>query len=65
MWPVDEHSSRLVPLFYRHYKSGKTSAAALRAARLQLMKETAQLENGLKISYAHPFLWANYILYRL
>ncbi len=63
MWPVDERSCRLVPLFYRHYREGKKNAAALREAKRELMEKTAQLENGLKISFSHPFLWANYILY--
>jgi CHAT domain-containing protein len=69
MWPVDEHSSRLTPLFYREYKnangkSGKTAiSAALQTAKLKLMKQTVSLENGLKISFSHPFIWANYILY--
>jgi CHAT domain-containing protein len=75
MWPVDQHSAELTPLFYRQYgeykehKESKKSrrslspARSLRAAKLAMMKKTAELENGLKISYAHPFLWANYILY--
>lgn len=64
MWPVDQHSSRLTPLFYRQYKTpGNGAARALRTARLQMMEQTVTLENGLKISYAHPFIWANYILY--
>ncbi len=63
MWPVDEHSSQLVPLFYQQYRQGKKNASSLRAAKLQLMKKTGQLNDGLKISFAHPFLWANYILY--
>ncbi len=63
MWPVDEHSSQLIPLFYQQYRQGKKSASSLRAAKLQLMKKTEQLNDQLKISFAHPFLWANYILY--
>ena len=63
MWPVDEHSSQLIPLFYQQYREGKKNASALRAAKLQLMKRTARFKNGIKISFAHPFLWANYILY--
>jgi CHAT domain-containing protein len=69
MWPVDEHSSRLTPLFYRQYKDngGKLGKAAismaLRTAKLKLMKQTVSLKNGLRISFSHPFIWANYILY--
>jgi CHAT domain-containing protein len=69
MWPVDEHSSRLTPLFYRQYKdnAGKLGKAAistaLRSAKLKLMKQIVSLKNGLRISFSHPFIWANYILY--
>jgi CHAT domain-containing protein len=76
MWPVDQHSSELTPLFYKEYISfiakeggepGRDSLAspalALQAAKQQLMKQTAQFKNGIKISFAHPFIWANYILY--
>jgi CHAT domain-containing protein/tetratricopeptide (TPR) repeat protein len=69
MWPVDEHSSRLTPLFYREYKNtngepGKAAiTAALRTAKLKLMKLTVSLKNGVRISFSHPFIWANYILY--
>lgn len=76
MWPVDQHSSELTPLFYQEYisflakeqaETGDTrlvsSALALQAAKQQLMKQTAKFGNGVKISFAHPFIWANYILY--
>ena len=69
MWPVDEHSSRLTPLFYREYKNtdsqpGKAAISdALRTAKLKLMRQTVSLKNGLRISFSHPFIWANYILY--
>ncbi|HLP57906.1 MAG TPA: CHAT domain-containing protein, partial [Candidatus Deferrimicrobium sp.] len=63
MWPVDEYNSQLIPFFYRQYQRGISNAAALRTAKLQFMKETTVIVNGLKISFAHPFLWANYILY--
>lgn len=76
MWPVDEHSSELTPLFYQEYVSflsreqeetGNSrlvsSALALQAAKQQLMNQTAEYGDGVKISFAHPFIWANYILY--
>ena len=65
MWPVDEHSSQLIPIFYREHKTHPriSFSSALRSAKLKLMKKTAVLENGLKISFSHPFLWGNYILY--
>lgn len=64
MWPVDQYSSRLIPLFYKEYRNGKPPISALRTARLDLMKQTAPFNHSLKISFAHPFLWANYILYK-
>ena len=36
---------------------------ALRTAKLKLMMQTVSLKNGLRISFSHPFIWANYILY--
>ncbi|NIM14718.1 MAG: CHAT domain-containing protein [Candidatus Aminicenantes bacterium] len=66
MWPVDEHSSQLTPLFYSEYKHRtrpQQISPTLREAKLKLVKQTAVLENGLKISFSHPFIWANYILY--
>jgi len=65
MWPVDEQSSQLIPIFYREYKTNPqiSISSALRSAKLKLMKQTAVLENGLNISFSHPFLWGNYILY--
>jgi CHAT domain-containing protein len=66
MWPVDERSSQLTPLFYSEYKHRANSqqiSPTLREAKLKLVKQTAVLENGLKISFSHPFIWANYILY--
>ncbi len=66
MWPVDERSSQLTPLFYNEYRrqtSRQQISPTLRQAKLKLIKQTAVLENGLKISFSHPFIWANYILY--
>ncbi|MDQ1353715.1 MAG: hypothetical protein QG657_4022 [Acidobacteriota bacterium] len=63
MWPVDEYNSQLIPLFYRQYREGNPPATALRAAKLLFLGQTAVLVNGLKISFSHPFLWADYILY--
>jgi CHAT domain-containing protein len=64
LWPVDELSSQVVPLFYQEYLRGSGSAAALRNSKLALMGRTITLPEGLRLSLAHPFLWANYVLYR-
>lgn len=69
MWPVDEHSWQLTPLFYFHYhqhpaaKLHQRISPSLRQAKLQLMKKTARLSAQTEISFSHPFLWANYIVY--
>ena len=63
LWPVDEFSSQIVPLFYREYLRGGGSAAALRNAKLALFGKTIAIQDGVRLSLAHPFLWANYVLY--
>ena len=62
LWPVDELSSQIVPLFYREYLKLGTSAVALRNAKLALFGKTIPLGDQLRLSLAHPFLWANYVL---
>lgn len=64
LWPVDEFSSEVVPLLCREYLKDGDDAAALRCAKLSLMGGTRVLDNGARLSLAHPFLWANYVLYR-
>ncbi len=64
LWPVDELSSQLVPLFYRKYLGGEDGAAALRSAKLALFGRTIAIRDDVRLSLAHPFLWANYVLYR-
>jgi CHAT domain-containing protein len=63
LWPVDEFSSQIVPLFYSEYLSGQDSATALRNAKLSLFAKTIPIQDGVRLSLAHPFLWANYVLY--
>ncbi len=69
MWPVDEMSSRIIPEFYQEYHTTQAKnnpghiSQALRKAKLKLMKKTTTLQQGVKFSFAHPFLWANFILY--
>jgi CHAT domain-containing protein len=64
LWPVDELNSQLVPLFYREFLKGGDSSSALRVAKLDLFGKTIALDGGVRLSMAHPFLWANYVLYR-
>ena len=63
LWPVDEFGSQLVPLFYREYLRNGSSAAALRSAKLALLGRTVVIRDDIRLSLAHPFLWANYVLY--
>jgi len=63
LWPVDEFSSQIVPLFYREFLRGEDSASALRNAKLSLFAKTIAIQDGVRLSLAHPFLWANYVLY--
>jgi len=63
LWPVDEFSSQIVPLFYREYLRDGCSATALRHAKQDLFARTITIQDGVRLSLAHPFLWANYVLY--
>ncbi|MBU4268522.1 MAG: hypothetical protein KJ808_06700 [Acidobacteria bacterium] len=60
--PVDEFSSQIVPLFYREYLQDGACAAALRKAKLALLDKTIPFQDNIRLSLAHPFLWANYVL---
>lgn len=64
LWPIDEFSSELVPLFCREYLGSGDDAAALRRAKLALFGRTIAIRDDVHLSLAHPFLWANYVLYR-
>jgi CHAT domain-containing protein/tetratricopeptide (TPR) repeat protein len=63
LWPVDEFSSRLQPAFYRHFKKDLNLSRSLQKAKLTLMNQQTTLANGLTISFAHPFIWSNFILH--
>jgi len=53
LWSVDdESSSKLMTAFYRFLKEGKSKDAALKAAKLELMKNP---------QYASPYHWAGVI----
>ncbi len=70
LWPVDEYNSTLLPIFYKYlnkYKSYSKSAIsnALRFAKLEFIKKINIIDKKLKISYSHPYLWSNFIIYNL
>ncbi|HDP95462.1 MAG TPA: CHAT domain-containing protein [Candidatus Aminicenantes bacterium] len=64
MWPVDEISSRVLPLFYRHYLGHGRASQALRRAKLEFMQSNIQLADGRRMAFAHPFFWSNFQLLR-
>ncbi len=57
LWSVDERSTRMMPVFYRNLTAGHSKVEALRMAKLELLRTRI---GG--ISYAHPFLWAPFVL---
>jgi len=57
LWSVDESTAALMKIFYQNLKAGMSKAEALRQAKLKLIRTR---ENG--ISFAHPFLWAPFVL---
>jgi CHAT domain-containing protein len=63
LWPVDEFSSQIVPLFYEEYLQNNSHAQALRKAKLELLGKTIPFQDNIRLSLGHPFLWANYVLY--
>lgn len=59
LWPVaSQPTERLMVAFYRHMRTGKDAATALREAKLEML-ERAQKSNSQE---AHPFFWAPFIL---
>ena len=57
LWSVQESSAMVMKNFYRNLKDGMSKAEALRQAKLKLIQTR---EGGL--SFAHPFLWAPFVL---
>ncbi len=54
LWSVsDESTADLMSSFYKHLKSGKSKAEALRMAQSEMMRSK---------KYAHPFYWAGFVL---
>lgn len=63
LWPVDEYNSQIIPVFYGEFLKNSDAGQALRLAKLTLIKKVIPLRDGIRLSFAHPFLWANYVLY--
>lgn len=64
LWPVDEYNSQIVPLFYEDFLKSGDATRSLRESKLALIQKVIPLKDGVSLSFAHPFLWANYVLYQ-
>ncbi len=62
LWAVEESSGLAMNHFYENIERGLTKTEALRQAKLRMIKSHGKLPDGKKISYAHPFLWAPFVL---
>ena len=64
MWPVDEYSSGILPVFYKHFQRHERSSRALRRAKLEFMHTEVRLADGKYVTFSHPFFWGNFQLLR-
>lgn len=56
LWQVeDQATQKIMDLFFRHLKKGKSKAEALRLAKLEFLQNASPIE-------AHPFLWSSFVL---
>jgi CHAT domain-containing protein len=62
LWSVDESTAELMKLFYLNMKDGMTKVEALRQAKLELIQSNGEFSDGQNFSFAHPFLWAPFIV---
>ena len=62
LWSVDESTAELMKLFYQNMKDGMAKVEALRQAKVTLMKSRDRLGGNVEFSYAHPYLWAAFII---
>jgi CHAT domain-containing protein len=61
LWSVDESTAALMKIFYQNLKEGMSKAEALRQAKLKLLHTRVKTRDG-EMSFAHPFLWAPFVL---
>lgn len=57
LWSVDESTMIMMKHFYQGFRAGLSKTEALRQAKLKLLKTRVN-----NISFAHPFLWAPFVL---
>jgi CHAT domain-containing protein len=60
-WSIDESAAELMASFYKAFTGGEDAARALREAKLDLLKKRLSFA-GTKVSLAHPFFWAPFVL---
>lgn len=61
LWSIDEATAEIMAGFYRAMAEGRPAPAALRQAKLQLLRQRMRVGN-VEVSLAHPFFWAPFIL---
>ncbi len=60
-WSIDESTADLMASFYKALTGGPNTAAALREAKLDILKKRSNF-SGTEVSLAHPFFWAPFVL---
>ena len=60
-WTIDESAAQLMAAFYKAMTGGTDPAAALRQAKLDVLKKRLRFA-GAEVSLAHPFFWAPFVL---
>jgi len=61
LWSVDEATAEVMAGFYGAMAQGASTPAALRKAKLEMLKQRLRMGN-VEVSLAHPFFWAPFIL---
>ena len=61
LWSIDESAIEVMGTFYREMSQGASTPAALRQAKLELLRQRTRMGN-VDVSLAHPFFWAAFKL---
>jgi len=61
LWSIDEATAEVMAGFYDAMAKGASTPAALRQAKLQMLKQRLRMGQT-DVSLAHPFFWAPFIL---
>ncbi|MFQ6093369.1 MAG: CHAT domain-containing protein [bacterium] len=57
LWSVGNPTTKMMEFFYQNLKDGMNKAEALRLAKIRMIHNQDE-----EMSYAHPFLWAPFVL---